>query len=69
MILANPKRLIIIGLFLVIFGFLAPFFILLDMLESTFFLNFLSFGAQIAGLFLGMVGAAMYVKANRARDK
>jgi hypothetical protein len=34
----------------------------IGVLESTFFLNFLSFAASIIGLFLGLLGIAMYRK-------
>ena len=64
---ANPKRLIIIGAVLVIFGFVAPFLMILGYLRSTFFLNFLSFGASVVGLFLGMLGAALYTRVDRSK--
>lgn len=59
---ANPKRLILIGFFLVLAGAVLPFLMVIQVFESTFFLNFFSFGATMAGLLLGMVGAATYVR-------
>lgn len=59
------RRLIIIGFFLVLFGAVLPFLIVLGYVESTFFLNFLAFGASVAGLFLGVLGMASYVGIKR----
>jgi putative Mn2+ efflux pump MntP len=64
-IVDNPKRLIIIGAILVIFGFVAPFMMVLGYLQSTFVLNFLSYTASVVGVFLGMLGAALYVRTQR----
>jgi putative Mn2+ efflux pump MntP len=66
--MAQPKRLLAIGFVLVLFGFLAPFLMVLGVITSTFTLNFVSYAASIAGLFLGMYGATMYVRINRNRD-
>jgi hypothetical protein len=63
----NPLNLIITGFFLVLFGMVMPFLMTLRVIESTFLLNFLSFGCSVAGLFMGMVGAASYVKINRGK--
>ena len=62
---AQPKKLIYIEAFLVIFGFVAPFLMVLKVIESTFFLNFISYAASVGGLFMGMIGAAMYARVNR----
>jgi len=64
----HPKRLIVIGFFLVLFGFAAPFLIVLGVLESTFTLNFISYAASVGGLLMGMIGAAMHTRRNRSRD-
>lgn len=61
----NPKTLLIIGFFLILAGVLLPFLMVLHILESTFFLNFFSFGAQVTGLFLGFVGSVMYIRVRR----
>jgi len=57
--MTNPKRLILIGFFLVLFGFIIPWLMILDIVESTFWLSFLTYGAQVSGLILGIMGAAM----------
>ena len=61
----NPKRLIVIGAILVTFGFVAPFLMVMGYLQSTYFLNFVSYGASVVGLFLGFLGAALYVRIQR----
>jgi hypothetical protein len=63
-----PSRLIVIGFVLLVLGVLFPLLMMLRLIESTFWLNFLSFGAQVAGLFLGFIGATMYLRINRHRD-
>jgi len=62
----NPKRFIIIGFFLVLIGFVAPFLMVMDILESTFFLNFLSYAASLGGLLMGIIGAAWNFRINRS---
>ena len=58
----NPKRLILIGFCLVLLGFVLPFLMVLQIVETTFFLSFLSWGSTTSGLMLGIVGAAQYVR-------
>ncbi len=57
--MTNPKRLIIIGFFLVLIGAVVPWLMILGYLKSTFFLNFVTYGASVSGLILGIMGAAM----------
>lgn len=61
----QPWKLIVIGFVLVLLGFVLPFLMVLRVLESSIFLNFLSYGASVGGLFLGLIGAAMYVRIRR----
>ena len=61
----NPKTLLTIGFLLILAGVALPFLMVIHILESTFFLNFFSFGAQVVGLFLGFIGLVMYVRVNR----
>jgi hypothetical protein len=58
MILEYYKQLLVLAVFLLLFGCIMPFLMALHMVESTFFLNFLSFGASVLGLFLGLAGIA-----------
>lgn len=57
---ARPITLIIVGLVLMLLGVGLPFLMVTQVLESTFFLNFFSFTVSIGGLFMGIIGIAMY---------
>lgn len=59
------NRLIVVGFFLVLLGAVLPFTIVLGWVESTFLLNFIAFAASVTGLFLGVIGTAMYVGQKR----
>ena len=65
MILQNPKVILLIGFFLVLIGFLLPFFMVVQVIEATFFLSFLSYGASITGLVLGFIGSLMFFNVKR----
>jgi hypothetical protein len=54
-----------LGFLLVLFGFVAPFLMVMAVIEPSFWLSFLSHAASIGGLFLGMIGSASYVRTNR----
>ncbi len=58
-----------VGFVGVLAGVLIPFFIILDMLPSTFFWNFLAYTLSVAGLALGVVGAAWQSSIDRHRRK
>jgi hypothetical protein len=59
------RKLIFIGFLLVLFGFLVPFLMVIKVMEPSFFWSFLSYGASVAGLFLGIVGGSLYVRVKR----
>jgi len=65
--LSRPVEMILIGLVLVLAGAVLPFLMVLQVLQSTFLLNFFAYGASIVGLFLGLLGSATLVQ--RGRDK
>jgi len=58
----SPRLLLSLGLILMVLGVILPFLMLMHILESTFFLNFFSWGASVAGLFLGIIGVATWVR-------
>jgi putative Mn2+ efflux pump MntP len=66
---SNPYLLIAIGFILVMFGFLAPLMMTIQVIQSTFFLNFASYTASFLGLVLGVIGSAMIYQTNRNRDR
>jgi hypothetical protein len=41
-------------------GWIFPFLMVLHVIPSTFFLNFMSYIASVLGLFLGIWGAVLY---------
>lgn len=63
------NRYIVIGFFLVLIGAIMPFLIVLGFLPSTFFLNFVAYGASTAGIFLAVVGVATYVRKHRPPEE
>jgi len=63
----NPRILLGIGFILLVLGVVIPILMVMHILESTFFLNFFSYGASLVGLFLGLLGAMSIVARNRRR--
>lgn len=63
------NRLIVIGFVCVLVGAVLPFLIVIQLIESTFFLNFVAFTASTVGIFLGVIGTAMHVGEERQKDK
>jgi len=61
----DPRLILAIGFVLVLLGAVLPALMVLRIIESSFVLNFLSFAASMAGLFLGTIGAAFYVRLHR----
>lgn len=65
----HPGRFMIVAFFLLLAGAVLPFLMMIRVLESTFFLNFFSYTASAAGLFIGILGIAMYVgKTKKQKD-
>jgi len=58
----HPRLLFTVGVILMLLGVILPFLMVIHVIESTFFLNFFSWGSSVAGLFLGFIGAATWVK-------
>jgi hypothetical protein len=65
MIDERPRALLFIALGLLLFGWAMPFLMVIKAVESTFFLNFLSWGASVAGLYLGVMAVAGLVHRRR----
>lgn len=64
---AHPIQIILLGFLLVLAGVVLPLLMVLQLLQSTFLLDFFSYGASVAGLFLGIIGAASYVQNARGK--
>ena len=58
----SPRFLLTLGLFLMLLGIIFPFLMVIHVIESTFFLNFFSWGASVVGLALGIIGVSWMVK-------
>lgn len=65
MIRIPPWGLILIGFLLALTGVILPFLMVIHLIPSTFFLNFFSYGASLTGVFLGIIGASLYVRGSR----
>jgi hypothetical protein len=63
--LLSPGMMIGIGFVLVLFGAVAPFLMVMKILPSTFFLNFLAYAASVSGLMLGLTGSILYIHEHR----
>ncbi|HUF00756.1 MAG TPA: hypothetical protein VMN99_15995 [Anaerolineales bacterium] len=61
----SPGLLLSLGLVLMFLGIALPFLMVIKMLDSTFFLNFFSWGASVAGLSLGTIGFAMWSRSKK----
>jgi hypothetical protein len=60
-----PITTILVGFFLLLLGAVLAWLLVLRIIPSTYFLNFLSYTASVAGLFMGLVGVVLYVRLNR----
>jgi len=70
MLLEHPKLPFVIAILLMIFGVVMPFLMVIKLVESTFFLNFLSYSSSTLGFFLGIVSVAAYrVKQKKGDDE
>jgi membrane associated rhomboid family serine protease len=69
MIRADPRVVILIGFLLVLAGFVLPFLMVMRIIASSFLLNLISYGASMAGLIMGLMGAAMWTRIERARRR
>jgi hypothetical protein len=61
----SPSRLIKIAFGLLIVGAVLPFLMVIGLLESTLFLNFVAVASSIAGLTVGFLGITQYFRSRR----
>ena len=59
-LLNSPHLLFATGVLLMLLGIVFSFLIVIRVLESTFFINFFSWGASVGGLAFGTIGFAMW---------
>lgn len=61
----SPRFLLTLGVLLMLLGIVLPFLMVIKVLESTFFLNFFSWGASVIGLSFGTIGFALWSRGRR----
>ncbi len=61
----SPRLLLSLGVILMLLGVILPFLMVIHVLQSTFFLNFFSWGASVAGLAFGTIGFAVYSRGRK----
>ncbi len=61
----HRNRLLVIGVLLLVVGAVLPFLMVLGYIKPNFPLIFFTYGASLVGLFVGMIGVALYVGDNR----
>ena len=62
------NRLLLIGFLMVLAGAILPFLIVIGVFESTYLLNLIAFVSSVVGVFLGILGSAMYVGEKKRKD-
>lgn len=55
----DPRILLPVAFVLLMVGFILPVLMVMQILPSTFFLNFFAYTASFLGLMLGIIGAVM----------
>lgn len=63
----SPWAIIGIGFALCFFSWLAGVLMVVRIIPASFWLSFLAWGASVAGLFLGLIGASQYVARSRKK--
>ncbi len=61
----SPRGMLILAALLLLVGTGLPFLMVVRVLEATFALAFVSYGATIAGAFLGYLGVLHYLRPPR----
>lgn len=68
-LLSHPKLLLFIAFLLMLFGVVMPFLMVIKVVESTFFWNFLSYISSTLGILLGVVAMAASHLVNKHKSK
>ena len=67
MIELDPRAIIAIGFVLVLLGFVVPFLMVAGFIKSSLALSFASYAASTAGVFLGLIGGALYIRSEKGK--
>lgn len=65
----EPKILLWVGAAMLVMGFILPLLMTSQVIPSTYFLNFLSFGFQLVGMVLSTIGSFSIVKVRMDKEK
>lgn len=67
----NPRtrNLLLVGLALVLLGFVLPLLMVMDVIQPTFLLSFIAYGTSTLGLLMGIIGAALWGIENKYRHE
>ncbi len=60
---------ILLGGAMMVVSIILPFLMVMQLLRSTFFLNFLAYGLSVVGIMIGFIGMVTLVKIRRDKDK
>jgi hypothetical protein len=63
----DPVTFIWLGFLLLVIGVALPMLMVMQILESTFFLNFFSYACSFVGLMFGLIGTAWYTRKHRRK--
>jgi hypothetical protein len=58
----SPKSMMLLGVGLMVFGVVIPFMMILRIIDTSFWLTFLSYGASVSGLVIAFLGLIMYAR-------
>lgn len=61
----NPLKLLAIGFGLLVVGVVLPFLMVIGLVESTLFLNFVAVACSIGGLTTGFMGITHYFRSRK----
>ena len=62
----SPKAMIAVGvLMMVVGGVIVPYLMVIHVLESTFFMIFVSFAVSTSGFYFGIMGVTQYAHTKR----
>ena len=64
----TPWKVVLFGFILVTLGLVFPLLMVLQVVKSTLFLNFISFLFSVGGVLVGFIGMSFVVKVHRNKD-
>jgi membrane protein implicated in regulation of membrane protease activity len=69
MLKLQPWKMIALGGAMMLVSMVLPWLMVMQILRSTFFLNFLAYGLSVAGMLIGFIGMVSIVKIRRTQQK